>query len=118
MFNWFSKKAVTLVFGYLYALKAVAYLIAILLAENQIIWEKFCGCAMLMMLATILDIIWFNYYPMEAGIFVDLESRTNQDKKLIEQLQTYMFNHPDQKLTFFELFYREKDTGNKRVSLV
>jgi len=29
-----------------------------------------------------------------------------------------MFNHPDQKLTFFELFYRETDTGNKGVSLV
>jgi len=29
-----------------------------------------------------------------------------------------MFNHPDQKLTFFELFYIETDTGNKGVSLV
>ena len=29
-----------------------------------------------------------------------------------------MFNNPDQKLTFFELFYRETDAGNKGVSLV
>lgn len=31
-----------------------------------------------------------------------------------------MFNHPDQKLTFLELFYKEKDTdtGNKKISLV
>jgi hypothetical protein len=77
MFNWFSKKAVTVVFGYLYALKAVAYLTAIWLAEKKIIWEKFAGSAALMMLATILDIVWFKYYPMEAGIFVDLKGRTN-----------------------------------------
>lgn len=29
-----------------------------------------------------------------------------------------MFNHPDQELTFFELFYSQKDTGNKGVSLL
>lgn len=118
LFNWFSKKAVTVVFGYLYALKAVAYLAAIWLADLGIIWQKFAGCAALMMLAAILDIVWFKYYPMEAGIFVDLEGRTNQDKQQIEQVQTYMFNNPDQKLTFFELFYKEKDAGNKRVSLM
>jgi hypothetical protein len=38
LFNWFSKKAVTVVFGYLYALKAVAYLAAIWLADLGIIW--------------------------------------------------------------------------------
>jgi len=70
-----------------------------------------------MLIATILDIVWLKYYPMEAGIFIDLEERTNRDKQQIERIQTYMFNNPDQKLTFFELFHRETDAGNKRVSL-
>jgi hypothetical protein len=120
MFNWFSRKAVTLVLGYLYALKAVSYITAIWLAESKVVWQKFAGCAGLMAVATILDVVWFKYYPMEANIFVDVSSRSIKDLTLIKRIQTYMFNHPDQKLTLFELFYRDKDTdtGNKKISLV
>lgn len=95
MFNWFSRKMVPIVLGYLYALKAVSYIVAIMIAEKNIIWQKFAGCAALMMVATILDVVWFKYYPMEAGIFVDISGRSIQDKTLIKRIQTYMFNHPD-----------------------
>lgn len=37
-----------------------------------------------MLIVTISDIVWFKYYPMEAGLFVDLENRTKKDKQQIE----------------------------------
>lgn len=119
MFNWFSRWAVPIVLGYLYSLKAASYIVTIWLAKANYNWEKFAVCAVLMAVATILDIFWFNFYPMEVGIFVDLSERSKEDQSLIQRVQTYLVNHPDQKLTFLELFYRQKDTdtGNKKISL-
>lgn len=79
MFNWFSKKTAPLVLGFLYAVKAVGYIVSIWIAWAGLLWQKFAVCAGLFTMTTIADIVWYKYYPMEVGIFVNMSERTLQD---------------------------------------
>jgi len=68
-----------MVLGYLYFLKAAAYLLSMWLIKNNHSWVRFAVCGVLMTVVTIFDFFWFKFYPMEAGIFVAVLERSDQD---------------------------------------
>lgn len=51
-----------------------------------------------------LDWKWFKFYPLEAGIFIDVSGRNKDDLALFQQLQNYI-RLQDTKFSVYEVFY-------------
>lgn len=72
------------------------------------------GCIFFLFVA--IDWKWFKFYPLEADCFIDVSGRSRDDRQNFLQLQTYVKNHPEQKLSVYELFYRDKNMKQKRIT--
>jgi len=81
LFNWFSKKQVAVIFGLLSIVKALANYSMTYLSASTANYRFLVGGG-LMFLFTFVDGKLFKFYPLEAGIFIDVSGRNRNDLEL------------------------------------
>ena len=71
-------------YGVLFLVKSFAF---IGLVETQNIqdkitefeYQKLAVCSAAMLIIGLIDLLYFKYYPMEAGLFIEVSGRSGQD---------------------------------------
>jgi hypothetical protein len=81
MFNWFSKKQIAVIYGMLYSLEALANISMTFMTQEMSAYFYLVGGA-LMFFFSLIDWNYFKFYPIEAGIFIDVEGRNRDDLAL------------------------------------
>jgi hypothetical protein len=77
LFNWFSKKTIVLVYGFLFFFKYCGYYIC---NVNENIGAGYIGSGVSILVFAVVDWVTFRFYPMQAGIFVGVQGRSHSDK--------------------------------------
>jgi hypothetical protein len=85
LFNWFSKKQIAIVYGLMSCFQAFASMTT---ASFQFYYddkwlnyrELFAGAVLL--LIAFIEWRFFKFYPLEAGIFIDVSGRSKEDLQL------------------------------------
>jgi hypothetical protein len=63
-----------------------------------------------MLVIAFVDWRSFKFYPLQAGIFMDVSGRNHDDLALFNQLKNYVATHNSQdggKITVYEVFYKK-----------
>ena len=69
-----------------------------------------------MIVFVVIDWRWFMFFPLEADVFIDVSGRSKEDRKTFQQIQSYVSNHPEIKLSVFQIFQREKQVKRQRIT--
>jgi len=72
--------------------------------EKMISYHELIGGAVLFLIAFV-EWRYFKFYPLEAGIFIDVSGRSKEDLQLFNQLQNYITTQSDGSHTVYEVFY-------------
>ena len=67
-------------------------------------YHKLIGGAVLFVIGFV-EWRYFKFYPLEAGIFIDVSGRSKEDLQLFNQLQNYITTQSDGSHTVYEVFY-------------
>lgn len=81
MFNWFSKKQIAITYGLLSVVSAAANIVMTEVDRELVTWRYVIGGTFMFLFAA-LDWRWFKFYPLEAGIFIDVSGRNKDDLAL------------------------------------
>jgi hypothetical protein len=63
-----------------------------------------------------IDWRWFKFYPLEADVFIDVSGRSKKDRETFQQIQSYVRNHPEKKMSVFQIFYRDQKVIRPRIT--
>ena len=69
-----------MVFGLLFSCKVFGSIGYDYLEDNDLYWLAIGGCSLVLFLCTILDWLYFKYYPLEAGIFIGTSGRSKKER--------------------------------------
>jgi len=50
--------------------------------HNEYFAEKYLTAGLLMFVFALVDYKWFKFYPLEAGIFIDVSGRSRRDREV------------------------------------
>ena len=81
LFNWFSKQKIIIVFATIQIVQAIANILQMTL-HNEYLAEKYLTAGLLMFVFALVDYKWFKFYPLEAGIFIDVNGRSRRDREI------------------------------------
>lgn len=63
-----------------------------------------------------IDWRWFKFFPLEADVFIDVSGRSKKDRETFQQIQSYFRNHPEKKMSVFQIFYRDQKVIRPRIT--
>ena len=103
LFNWFSKKKIAVVYGVYSFVQSLAYVPTIVFEDASIYrsWYRYIGGGFIMYIFVAIDWRWFKFFPLEADVFIDVSGRSKNDREHFQQIQYYVRNHPEKKMSVF-----------------
>ena len=78
----------------------------IILIGQELIWVKHLIGGLLMFIFAFLDHRYYKFYPLEAGIFIDMSGRDKRDLVYFNQINTYV-QTTGSSLSVYEVIYKD-----------
>jgi hypothetical protein len=118
LFNWFSKRTFAVVFGLLFSCKVFGSILYDYLSDTKLYWLAIAVCSLVLFLCTILDWLYFKYYPLEAGIFIGTSGRSKKERNDFLRVKDWLRLHPGSTRGYMELINENSEVQNKRVTFM
>lgn len=96
LFNWISKHQIALTYGIFAACLSMTKILKLWIGLNDNLWYLYLVTAFLLVVFCVIDWFWFKFYPLEAGIFIDVSSRGREAFEQFKQIQDYIAVHGSQ----------------------
>ena len=108
LFNWISKHQIAVLYGIYAACLSVSKILKLQVGLDDSLWYLYLATAALLAVFSGVDWYWFKFYPLEAGIFIDVSSRGREAFEQFKQIQDYIAVRGSRETVFSMMYRREQ----------